>query len=131
MKGHLNLKNLLPAFMVLALSLVITLGIGFPGRANATTLDNGSGACSGGGCEVSMPKAVITTGTVQSAMQIVFGVAGVLSVVFIAIGGFKYTVSGGDPSGLTSAKNTIIYALVGLGVSVFAFTIVKFVIGSI
>lgn len=67
--------------------------------------------------------------SIASISKIVFAVAGMLSVIFIAIGGFKYTVSNGDPQGIASAKNTIIAAIVGLILAVSAFSIVNFVFG--
>jgi hypothetical protein len=46
----------------------------------------------------------------------------------ILVGGLKYTTSGGDASSVSSAKNTIIYALVGLIVAAFAQFLVRFVL---
>ena len=56
---------------------------------------------------------------------------GAVSVVVIIIGGFKYIVSAGDSNGIQSAKNTILYALVGLVVAVFAQVIARFVLGQV
>ena len=53
---------------------------------------------------------------------------GVISVVMLILGGFKYVVSGGDSSKVTSSKNTILYAIVGLLIAIFAYPIIKFVI---
>ena len=49
----------------------------------------------------------------------------------IIIGGIKYVTSNGDSSGVTSAKNTILYAVVGLVVAVMAYTIVNFVLTNV
>ena len=46
-------------------------------------------------------------------------------------GGIKYTTSAGDTNKVTSAKNTIIYAVIGLIISIMAYAIVNFVIGQI
>jgi hypothetical protein len=48
----------------------------------------------------------------------------------IVIGGIKYTTSNGDSSAITSAKNTILYSVVGLVVAILAFAIVNFVLGA-
>ena len=48
----------------------------------------------------------------------------------IIIGGFRYIISSGDSGQITSAKNTILYAIVGLVIVLFAQLIVRFVIGS-
>lgn len=98
--------------------------------ANATTISSGD-VCTGSGCAVNMPKAEITTNTLSGALKILFAVAGVISVLFVAIGGFKYTTSAGDSNGIQSAKNTILYAVVGLAISTSAFIIVQLVIGRV
>ena len=43
-------------------------------------------------------------------------------------GGIKYVTSGGDSAGVTSAKNTILYAVIGLVVALLAYTLVNFVL---
>jgi hypothetical protein len=55
-------------------------------------------------------------------------VVGAVSVVMIIIGGFRYIISGGDSSGVSSAKNTILYAIVGLVIVLFAQVIIRFVL---
>lgn len=75
-----------------------------------------------------LPDVKVDTG-VSALLNIVFTLAGLLAVVFIIIGGVKYTLSGGDSAGLKSAKETITYAIVGLIVTLLAFGIVNFVTG--
>ncbi len=60
--------------------------------------------------------------------QLVIIATGIVSVVMIIIGGFRYVVSGGDSNGVSGAKNTILYAVIGLVVVLFAQIIVTFVI---
>lgn len=55
-------------------------------------------------------------------------ITGAISVIMIIVGGFKYVISNGDSNGLQGAKNTILYALVGLIVVLFAQVIVRFVL---
>lgn len=56
---------------------------------------------------------------------------GVVSVIMIIIGGFRYVTSSGDKAALVSAKNTIFYAVIGLVVAVLAFAIVQFVLSKV
>jgi hypothetical protein len=56
-------------------------------------------------------------------------VIGAVSVIMLIIGGIRYTVSGGDSSAVTSAKNTILYAIVGIVVALLAYAVVNFVVG--
>ena len=55
-------------------------------------------------------------------------VIGVIAVLMIIVGGFRYIISGGDSGNVSSAKNTILYAIIGLLVVVFAQFIVKFIL---
>lgn len=55
-------------------------------------------------------------------------IVGIVAVIMIIVGGLKYITSGGDSGNVSSAKNTIIYALVGLVIVAFAQFIVRFVL---
>jgi multisubunit Na+/H+ antiporter MnhB subunit len=48
----------------------------------------------------------------------------------LIIGGIRYTISQGDQSQVTSAKNTILYAIIGLIVAILAYALVNFVVTS-
>ena len=58
-------------------------------------------------------------------------VIGALSVIMIIIGGLRYVTSGGNPTSVTAAKNTILYAIVGLIVAFLAYAVINFVLGSL
>jgi hypothetical protein len=81
-----------------------------------------------GPSDLGLPEVKADSG-VPIILNIVFVVAAILSVIFIIIGGLKYTLSGGDSSGLKSAKETITYAVVGLIITLLAFGIVNYVTG--
>lgn len=53
---------------------------------------------------------------------------GMVSVVMIVIGGFRYTMSRGEASEVKTAKDIILYAIIGLVVAVMAYAIVNFVL---
>lgn len=69
------------------------------------------------------------TATVTNVFQVVFGIIGILSVLFVAFGGFKYVISAGNPEGIRQAKDTIVYALIGLAVGLSASLIIAFTLG--
>lgn len=69
--------------------------------------------------------------TIQNILYAIIGVIGIVAVIFIIIGGVNYMTSQGDASKLQKAKNTILYAVIGLVVCVLAFLIVNFTIGII
>lgn len=67
------------------------------------------------------------SGTIQNVMQFVFGALGSIALLVIVIAGFQYVISAGDPGKVNKAKNTIIYALVGLVIAILSYAIVGFV----
>ncbi len=66
---------------------------------------------------------------VQGIINGVIGILATVAVVYIVIGGVQYMTSGGDSSKVKTAKNTILYALIGLVICVLAFAIVNWLIG--
>lgn len=64
---------------------------------------------------------------VSLILKIIFGALTMLSLLFIVIGGLKYTLSGGDSNAIKSAKNTILYAVVGLVLGLLVFSIFSFI----
>lgn len=54
---------------------------------------------------------------------------GIVSVIMLVIGGFKYVTSNGDSNAIQSAKNTILYSIIGIVVAILGQTIVRFVVG--
>ncbi|UHA57355.1 hypothetical protein [Candidatus Nanosynbacter sp. HMT-352] len=67
---------------------------------------------------------------VRRAINIMLFGVGVLSVVMLIFGGFRYVISGGKKESVTNAKNTILYAIIGLLVAVFAYAIINFILGA-
>ncbi len=55
-------------------------------------------------------------------------IVGIIAVIMIIWGGLKYITSGGDSGNVTGAKNTILYALIGLIIVALAQFIVRFVL---
>lgn len=55
-------------------------------------------------------------------------IVGAVSVIMIIYGGFKYITSGGNDSNVSGAKNTILYAVIGLIIVALAQVIVRFVL---
>lgn len=67
----------------------------------------------------------------RSVINIFSMLVGAISVIMIVIGGFRYIVSNGDSNGVSGAKNTILYAIVGLVIVLFAQIIVRFVLSNV
>ena len=67
-------------------------------------------------------------GLVKTVINIMLWVIGIISVIMIIIGGIRYATSNGDSNAVTGAKNTIMYAVIGLVIAIFAYAIVNFVL---
>jgi ABC-type Fe3+ transport system permease subunit len=65
---------------------------------------------------------------IKIIVNILLYILGAIAVVMIVIGGIRYTTSNGDSSAITSAKNTILYAVVGLVVAILAYALVNFIL---
>lgn len=82
-----------------------------------------------GGCEADTTGgAERIQGIVTVVINIISVIVGIVAVVMIIWGGFKYITAGGDSGNVTTARNTIIYAIVGLVIVALAQFIVQFVL---
>lgn len=117
------------AFAALALMpLLAPAGIATAATAKES-LCEGIGLAGGGKDDCTQTKGDSTVDSVIGrAIDILSLIVGVISVIMIIIGGLKYVTSAGEASSITSAKNTIIYAIIGLVIVAFAQIIVKFVL---
>jgi len=66
----------------------------------------------------------------QNGLNIFYFVAGAVAVIAIILAGFYFVTAGGDQTKITKAKNTILYAVIGLVIIICAFAITQFIIGS-
>lgn len=69
--------------------------------------------------------------TLNTIINVVVGMVGFISVAMIVMGGISFATSQGDTAKTTKARNTILYGVVGLVVSLLAFAIVNFVLSSV
>jgi hypothetical protein len=91
------------------------------------TLCEGSGGIwDGAACDndVGQPSVVQTF---QNISGILLFVIGAIAVIMVIIGGIKYVTSNGEQAQVTSAKNTIMYAIIGIVVAFLAYAIVNFI----
>lgn len=66
---------------------------------------------------------------IANIINLLLWMIGIIAVIMIIIGGIRYTTSAGDPGQAKSARDTIVYAIVGLVVAIMAYGIVNWVIG--
>jgi len=80
----------------------------------------------GGDCSASNGSSIDSL--LAFVLNILSAIAGLISVIFIIIGGLKYITSGGNPEKTNQAKNTILYTVIGLLIIALAQVIVRFVL---
>jgi len=85
----------------------------------------GALAAQGGNLPANLFGAAGIFTTISNIMMFIIGA---LSVLMLIIGGLRYVISGGDASAVTKAKNTILYAIVGLIVALLAYAAINFVL---
>lgn len=78
-----------------------------------------------GGSSTELPNVII------NILNGIIAVSGLVAVVFVIVGGIQYMTSAGDPGKTKKAKDTILYAVIGLVICVLAFAIVNFVVNNI
>jgi len=65
---------------------------------------------------------------IGTVISILAWIIGTISVIMVIFGGFKYVTSGGDPNAISSARSTILYALIGLVIALLAQVLIHFVL---
>jgi len=91
---------------------------------------NANGDCNSVSTNTAQSTTKINT-LIKDVINIFSIIVGVVSVIMIIIGGFRYITSGGDSGNVSSAKNTIIYAIIGLVIVALAQFIVQFVLNKV
>ncbi|MBR0403054.1 hypothetical protein IJI55_00675 [Candidatus Saccharibacteria bacterium] len=136
-----NIKNKLATGLMGALAVVTmaTATVMVPNVADAVTCPPGSknaGAsldnyalCNMDETQLDQKGNGIWT-TINTIINVLLGVIGIVAVIMIIYGGFKLVTSEGSADKVKSGKETILYGVVGLVVALLAFAIVNFVIAS-
>jgi cytochrome bd-type quinol oxidase subunit 2 len=127
-----KIKNTLVAVAAL-------LALGAPALLPASAfaaVDIGSNLCGGSNISLkadsSCKNSTANTSSLEKLLTNVVNIfsiiVGVIAVLMIIVGGLRYITSGGDSGNVSTAKNTIIYAIVGLVIVALAQLIVHFVL---
>ncbi len=112
------------------LVLFLSVGLALPATVNAID----------GGAKKKFEKTVNSTGgseatalpaLIKNTINILLYVAGVIAVVIIVVGSLRFVTSEGDAQAANKAKNSVVYALVGLVLAVLAYAIVNFVLNGL
>ena len=121
------MKKFLKIVLPLLLIAVVVAGVLAP-ETSALTLRVGAEAARCDGCPSDLFG---ETGAFRKITNTVLFVVGVIAVIMLIIGGIKYVISGGDSKKVTDAKNTVLYAIIGMVIAVFSYAIVTFVLSAL
>ncbi len=130
-------KKIKQSLVVAASALLLAVPVLAPVMVHAQA-DIRNNLCGGVGLDTNAEAAncntVNTTGTteanglIKNIINIFSLVVGVVAVLMIIVGGFRYITSGGNDGNVGNAKNTILYAVIGLVIVALAQIIVRFVL---
>ena len=95
--------------------------------ANDLSLQGGAGSAKGYGQSSDLFG---DQGIFRTITNVLLFLIGAIAVIMLIIGGIRYTTSNGDQSNVKAAKDTILYAIVGIVVAILAYAVVNWVIGS-
>lgn len=138
MVGMKQLRVWLAGF---AMSVMLVLGMAAPAFAQDAQQQINNGLCAGsnlqftedpGQCNVSTTDATTKINNlIHTIVNFLSAIVGIVAVIMIIVGGFRYITSGGNDTSVTSAKNTILYAIIGLVVVALAQLIVRFTLSKL
>lgn len=122
-------KILTPSILIfsLMLGLALTPLVADVASAASYTIQGGADAAKGSDQPVELFG---STGVFRTITNVLLFIVGAISVIMIIVGGLRYVLSGGDSTHITGAKNTILYAIIGLIVALLAYAMIDFVINS-
>lgn len=80
-------------------------------------------------CNTGLPTPKASSANLQHGLQAVFATLAVVAVLFVVISGLKFVAAQGDPQAIAKARQTIIYAVIGLVICISAEAIVSLVLG--
>ena len=128
----------------IALGIVMSLGLATPALVPAVahaqtdnTINDGGLQCGAElkfrteDCENDQNAGEQVDNILETAINIISIIVGIAAVIMIIIGGFRYITSNGDSGSVSGAKNTILYAIIGLVVVALAQIVVRFVVGEL
>lgn len=92
------------------------------------TLNNGANCARG---QSNSKQLFGSAGVFHTIADVLIYIVGAVAVIMLIIGGLRYVISQGSKEGVTQAKDTILYAIIGIVVAILAYAIVNFISGSI
>ncbi len=121
------MKKIAKIIVSIFITVATTLSLA-SGQVLAMTAQEGADAARAEG----MPAELVgADGVFTKFTGIALYVIGAISVIMLLWGGLRYIMSGGDSKKVTDAKNTVLYAIIGLIIAVLSYAIIHFVLTAI
>lgn len=124
-------KIVISLLSVFALAAVVAVAVPDSAQAAVNVFQNCGGNADTAVCKATGDKLFGPGSIWTNIINTLIFVTGSISALMIVIGGLRYATSGGDQGNINAAKNTILYAVVGLILSVMGYAIVNFVLSRI
>lgn len=127
------MKNILATLKTITASALLVLSIALPSAAadpKQSLCEGSGGTWNGTSCSNAADQPELMT-TIRNIANVLLFVLGSIAVIMIIIGGIRYVASNGEQNQVSSAKNTILYAVIGVILSLAAYAIVNFVTSNI
>ncbi len=127
------IKKLRSLVIAAAAVFAVAAPVALPATVSAADSANIKGnLCTGANLQTSGGSCTEDTGSFSKVLSTIINifslVVGIVAVIMVIIGGFNYITSGGNEGKVSTAKNTILYAVIGLIIVAFAQALVRFVI---
>jgi len=124
-------KKLTAVFAAFALALTALLVPVVPTTVSAqgeSAVQDGINSAQGRG----VPETLFGDGSIfTTIVNVLLFIIGAICVIMLIWGGIRYTTSAGNSAAVTAAKNTIMYAIIGLVIAFLAFAVVNWVLVAI
>ena len=117
--------------LILVFGLVLVVSSPALAQDAKTAVCEGVGLTASGGSGCTNPPGSDINTIIRTVLNILTFIVGIVAVIMVIIGGFKYIISSGDANNVSSAKNTILYAIIGLVIVALAQVIVRFVLSKV
>jgi len=122
--------NIFKKATVAAVTLLVLLA---PAGAFAQSSEAARQVCQGvgqaaGGAACGTGTGPTLSGVVTTAVNFLSLIVGIAAVLVIIFAGFRYITAAGDSSRINGAKDTLLYAIIGLIIAISAQVIVRFVL---
>jgi hypothetical protein len=129
--GEMHMKKLTKKAMALALTAMFALTlVALPSVSDAATVDLWGGQKSNIAKEIGLGTQDIRV-VVGRIINVALGMLGIVAVVIVLIGGFKWMTAGGEQGKVDEARKWISSGIIGLAIILSAYAIAQFVIDSL